>query len=940
MNHSTLTLQLHLAEVLATSPKREWKNIEKFMTFTVPEDSKVEIIPPRTQESIFSLAYYLEKSDGTHVEKILPYLINCYKYIENISLNETLSIGDCYSMQFFSKALLEKLFIFAEKNNDYKDELNELAWESLIHHTNIFSEISEKETVISYSTLILNGIIQLLQIINCYIDDWSEEYLEKTNEIFKIFVKSSSLNTVHAISTYTFQGSNENLIIIKCLREYKPYFSKKQIIYSGLSQSTLIGLVFKFLKKILTTDIREAYIEQQKNLDQEVTQEKRIWNALSYKKIEFISQFKNDIVSEIYQTSIRWFSEYTQFIFNSLLRNDNIADQDLYAFSTVLKTIVISALHLKHIDEDFVNKLRKIILDSSNVPKLPMTVVVLEALGIIMINFEHLQTPISMIIKNFLIQPSISFTKAENPVFTTINILRQCAADSISLALKAIDNGKLSKAILVHYCDELYGISKETSGVKTIIYHNVLKAITTIACHINKKEIIDMAVPALTRRLNENEDQVNALYCLVEIALTNDVTVFRDIINLLAEISKQENYEDNNKVQIIYKCFLIIARTPDLPPKKYELLLETLLFIFVSKTLLLPPKALKHRTRINEFTPLLLILKELFSHDIIHPELNCTNEMNVAFRNFWFYCILLGYRNGQWFSNWHSILSVIARYTPTLLVSGSNANSLETILESNSILRQKFSDGLQSLIKNECSNVVIRNAEIRGLTFIQTAYLLTIYQLESMRMDQLDITYIFQYILNEATNNSGITAAMDTLADRILDIYLEKQEVNIGTREFTENIEKQIGFIVTNASHRLKRIRNFSRRFLNKIVTRFPSVLMNKKTLYLMLNILIALTSSMPIKSSEKLFTDHSSINDITSYLEVADGCDHKKELANEYLGLCKQWIEYASKVSSVEINGLLQSYLLNIHIPTPGSVRFIGTGVTSQFGDMFGSKC
>jgi len=104
---------------------------------------------------------------------------------------------------------------------------------------------------------------------------------------------------------------------------------------------------------------------------------------------------------------------------------------------------------------------------------------------------------------------------------------------------------------LVHYCDELYGISKETSGVKTIIYHNVLKAITSIACQINRKEIIDMAVPALTRRLNENEDQINALYCLVEIALTNDATVFRDIINLLSEISKQENYENNNKVKIV-----------------------------------------------------------------------------------------------------------------------------------------------------------------------------------------------------------------------------------------------------------------------------------------------------------------------------------------------------------------------------------------------------
>lgn len=645
MNHSTLTLQLHLAEVLATSQKKEWRNIEKFMTFKVPEDnSKVEVISSKTQESIFSLAYYLEKSDGTHVEKILPYLINCYKYVESLSLNESLRIEDCYAMQFFSKALLEKLFMFAENNCDYKDKINELAWESLTRHTDMFIDISEKETVVnftktlleklymyaennknesdqaarqneiskmelvvSHSTLILNGIIQLLQIINCYIDNWSEEYLEKTHELFKTFIKSSSLKTVHAISTYTFQGSKGNLVIIKCLREYRPFFNKRNIIYSGLSQSTLIGLIFKFLKKILMTDIKKAYKEQQKKLGQPIPQE-RLWNILTYTKIDFTSSFRNETVGEIYQTSIRWFSEYTQFIFNSLSKNNNIAEQDLYAFTTVLKTIVVSALHLKYygtiIDDDFVNKLKKIILDPNNIPKLPMSVAVLEALGVIMINFDNLQNTISLIIKSFLIQPSISFTKLDN---TSITILRQCAADSISLALKAIDNPKLSKAVLVHYCDELYGISKETSGIKTKIYHNVLKAITSIACQINKKEIIDMAVPALTRRLNENEDQINALYCLVEIALTNDATVFRDIINLLSEISKQENYNNNTKVKIIYQCFLIIARTPDLPPKFYELLLENLLFIFVSKTLLLPPKVLKHRQKVDEFTPFYLL---------------------------------------------------------------------------------------------------------------------------------------------------------------------------------------------------------------------------------------------------------------------------------------------------------------------------------------------
>jgi len=98
-------------------------------------------------------------------------------------------------------------------------------------------------------------------------------------------------------------------------------------------------------------------------------------------------------------------------------------------------------LHLKYygtiIDDDFVNKLKKIILDPNNIPKLPMSVAVLEALGVIMINFDNLQNTISLIIKSFLIQPSISFTKLDN---TSITILRQCAADSISLALKVIIN--------------------------------------------------------------------------------------------------------------------------------------------------------------------------------------------------------------------------------------------------------------------------------------------------------------------------------------------------------------------------------------------------------------------------------------------------------------------------------------------------------------------
>ena len=71
------------------------------------------------------------------------------------------------------------------------------------------------------------------------------------------------------------------------------------------------------------------------------------------------------------------------------------------------------------------------------------------------------------------------------------------------------------------------------------------------------------------------------------------------------------------------------------------------------------------------------------------------------------------------------------------------------------------------MIKSECQNVVLRGTDINGLSFIQSAYLLTVHQLESMRMDKLDITYIFQYILNEATNNSGITSAMDALSDKV-----------------------------------------------------------------------------------------------------------------------------------------------------------------------------
>jgi len=48
-------------------------------------------------------------------------------------------------------------------------------------------------------------------------------------------------------------------------------------------------------------------------------------------------------------------------------------------------------------------------------------------------SFQHLQNSISLIIKSFLIQPSESFTKLDK---TSVTILRQCAADSISLALK------------------------------------------------------------------------------------------------------------------------------------------------------------------------------------------------------------------------------------------------------------------------------------------------------------------------------------------------------------------------------------------------------------------------------------------------------------------------------------------------------------------------
>jgi hypothetical protein len=310
---------------------------------------------------------------------------------------------------------------------------------------------------------------------------------------------------IHLASTL-FADSNKDLP-----RYAEPFFN---LIHELLSSSFSIGQMVTsndgsnddciFSTSTLSTGIQQA--------DQE------IWDVLLHSPLSVqMGGMDDDLCRDIF--SLCWRQDW----------KIRIESPAIYSF--IVKNVVYCCLHVPDLQEQAYTYLSS--LAEIHIP-ISVYFLIVEGLGVLSTKYylysnqssQNLQTNIYEDLLSTLTKPSPAFTDLS--VFDT-DQLRQCLSLVLTTVCNNINNYVLTKSTLF----TLISASQETT-LATI--RNAFAAIACITTILNPRDVIEIVLSALARRLDEGTCEELIWETLGNIALvTGDVGVYEEVLVLMLE---------------------------------------------------------------------------------------------------------------------------------------------------------------------------------------------------------------------------------------------------------------------------------------------------------------------------------------------------------------------------------------------------------------------
>ncbi len=398
------------------------------------------------------------------------------------------------------------------------------------------------------------------------------------------------------------------------------------------------------------------------------------------------------------------------------------------------------------------------------------------------------------------------------------------------------------------------------------------------------------------------------------------------------EAEKKEQQDDDEKT-------LVDGESADLSLGRKELYLVELLQLFAEKGQQLQTAASSGKASREELAELntdlsnlLPTIAALLQHDDLNPQLKPTTEMVSLFRNMWFLSVLFGYatppaerraaRNaasaaGGWTPAQvqeqivGDSLASISLKTPTLVPETAH-NYLESDLEYNSILRRDFSSTSIDAARKQLSALIPSHAgQIKSFKLAEVTFLQTIYDLECMRGSLGRPSMILWYFVNDGLNASSLCASMEAIADKVMQQFISDLQPQIYDHALDPRVANEVRNLFIGSVHRVAKVRNVSRRFLDRLIGRFPSLLCDGDLIILMLEMLTLLRQACESEYRDEytpVYHFHSERAGVA--FDLSDSYTQREEILRDFLKRTRTFLNALTQSAPVELQGILQRYL------------------------------
>ncbi|KAG8880085.1 phosphatidylinositol-4- kinase [Tulasnella sp. 332] len=456
---------------------------------------------------------------------------------------------------------------------------------------------------------------------------------------------------------------------------------------------------------------------------------------------------------------------------------------------------------------------------------------------------------------------------------------------------------------------------------RRLIGISTISVVTQLALELEVEVVTRLTVSMLLQRVRSAEPAVEAAiaYNLVDLALAAPEKVFSDIIRVFSVIERVlDPHDPRLPSNMILAAQTRLAQELGKRPELYEMYLAELLNLFSDKGVAIQTRATTSREQnpapelLDELGALVLPIDALISQPGFKVPSNCSAELVTLFRNFWFICVLFRFTTDDHpaMNDWQrAALTRIASKTPPI-VQESAADYVTSDLEYNPVLRQDYMHMAITQHRHALSALIpLRAHDVKYLSSGQIIFLLTLHDIESLR-SRLDLpASLISYFVNEGLNKSGALAlCIDAMAENVMRGFVAGLSTKIVDHSLSPGISTELRLILVASTHRVARTRDLAMKYLNRLMTAFPSLMCDAPLVFAILDVLTLLR-----KACEGEFTDEYTPQSVFTSektgvrLELTDNYGVRNDISATLHKNVDNWLHLAVSRAPFEVQAILQ---------------------------------
>ncbi|KAI0273304.1 atypical/PIKK/PI4K protein kinase [Gloeopeniophorella convolvens] len=674
---------------------------------------------------------------------------------------------------------------------------------------------------------------------------------------------------------------------------------------------------------------------------------------------------------------------------------DSEPSLDTYAWETMsesLKLGTVCAVALRDLDNSLFSRLKVILSVDSPIADGLVQVAALKAVTVLVQHFPDMAASLVVHLRRFVMSPLPAFEN-EYVSETRIPTALYSAAKCLSLCIKLAPGDDLIMSNMYSLLNHIAATSKEmhdtlhnaqlnglfsasnserttthsdratlhsvetgaygyTEDERRLITISTISVVSRLALEFKRDDATKLTIAMLIQRLRISEPYAEAAIAhnLVDLALKAPESSFQDIIRAFSSLSLSVYSEDprfsNN---MILAAQTRLAQELHQRSEFYHIYLHELLTLFGDKGVAIQNasvqnKYMKAEDLAEQLVSLLLPIDALLSHANFNPHLGSSSETVALFRNMWFLCTLFHFtrpdeKDGSATEWRRPALSRIAAKTPAL-VSEDAHDTLVSDIEFNSSIRIGYAHSVMSKHRTLLSKYLpYRSTEIRSITPGEAVLLLAMHDVETMRAAAGLPSSLASYFMNNSVNSrTELSACMDSMADKVMTDAVQELSYQARTQSLPEELLGELQVLLTGSTHRVAKARTVASKYLNKLITSFPSLMCDPTLVFSILEVLTLLRRSCEgeyVDEYNPTYEFHSERVGIT--LQLPEDYKIRDEILVNLQRNSSKWFELGLSRAPMELQSTLQKYLAVNQSLSPVDSIDLGASIAETFGKAIG---